>query len=50
MLWRVQAGFLDAALQTVDDEHDGIDHFLHKRMGVGKAEREALARRYLQPV
>lgn len=49
VLWRVQAGFLDAALQTVDDEHGGIDRYLQMRVGVGKAEREALARRYLQP-
>lgn len=49
VLWRVQAGFLDAALQTVDDEHGGIDHYLLARLGLGQAERDALARRYLQP-
>lgn len=49
VLWRVQAGFLDAALQTVDDEQGGIDRYLQARLGLGQAEREALARRYLQP-
>ena len=49
VLWRVQAGFLDAALQTVDDEQGGIDRYLQARLGLGPAEREALARRYLQP-
>lgn len=49
VLWRVQASFLDAALQTVDDGHGGIDRYLQERLGMGRAEREALARRYLQP-
>ena len=49
VLWRVQTGFLDAALQVVDHEHGGIDRYLQARLGLGPAEREALARRYLQP-
>ena len=49
VLWRVQTEFLDAALQTVDDEHGGIDRYLQARLGLGAAERDALARRYLQP-
>ena len=49
VLWRVQADFLDAALQVVDHEHGGIDRYLHARLGLGVTEREALARRYLQP-
>jgi protein-tyrosine phosphatase len=49
VLWRVQAGFLDAALQTVDDEHGGVDRYLQTRLGLGQIERETLARRYLQP-
>jgi len=49
VLWRVQAGFLDAALQTVDDEHGGFDRYLQTRLGLGQVERDTLARRYLQP-
>lgn len=49
VLWRVQADFLDAALQTVDDEHGGIDRYLQVRLGMGPGARAALAQRYLQP-
>ena len=49
VLWRVQADFLDAALQTVDDEHGGIDRYLQARLGMGPGARAALAQRYLQP-
>lgn len=49
VLWRVQPGFLDAALQTVDDEHGGLDRYLQTRLGLGQVERDTLARRYLQP-
>lgn len=49
VLWRVQSGFLEAALQTVDDEHGGLDSYLQTSLGLGQIERETLARRYLQP-
>lgn len=49
VLWRVQSGFLEAALQTVDDEHSGLDSYLQTSLGLGQIERETLARRYLQP-
>jgi protein-tyrosine phosphatase len=49
VLWRVQTSFLDAALQTVDNEHGGIDGYLQARLGLGPAARAALAQRYLQP-
>lgn len=48
VLWRVQAGFLDAALQVVDVEHGGVDRYLHRRLGLGPAALDALAARYLQ--
>lgn len=48
VLWRVQAGFLDAALQVVDVEHGGVDRYLHQRLGLGPAALDALAARYLQ--
>lgn len=48
VLWRVQAGFLDAALQSVDAEHGGVDRYLSQRLGLGPAARAALAARYLQ--
>jgi protein-tyrosine phosphatase len=47
VLWRVQEGFLHAALQAVDDDHGGIDAYLQRRLGLGPAQREALAARYL---
>lgn len=49
VLWRVQAGFLDAALQTADEEHGSIDRYLQACLGLGPVERETLTRRYLQP-
>jgi len=49
VLWRVQPGFLQAALQVVDSDHGGVDRYLHDRLGLGPAALRALADRYLQP-
>lgn len=49
VLWRVEQGFLDAALQVVDGEQGGIDQYLRRRLGLSDAARAALAARYLQP-
>jgi protein-tyrosine phosphatase len=49
VLWRVEQGFLDAALQVVDDDHGGIERYLGERLGLSAAARAALAERYLQP-
>jgi protein-tyrosine phosphatase len=49
VLWQVQPGFLQAALQVVDSEHGGIERYLQQRMGLGPAALRALAERYLQP-
>ena len=48
VLWRVQSEFLDAALQTVDEDFGGLDAYLAKQLGVGVAAREQLRRVYLQ--
>ena len=48
VLWRVQSEFLDAALQTVDEDFGGLDAYLAKQLGVGVAAREQLRRLYLQ--
>ena len=48
VLWRVQGPFLDAALQTVDEEFGGLDAYLARQLGVGSAAREQLRRAYLQ--
>ena len=48
VLWRVQSEFLDAALQTVDEDFGGLDAYLAKQLGVGAAAREQLRRVYLQ--
>ena len=47
VLWRVQAGFLEAALDTVDALPGGLDAYLQQRLGVGPAERQRLRERYL---
>jgi len=49
VLWRVQEDFLHTALQAIDDEQGGIERYLSQRLGLGPAERESLAARYLQP-
>ncbi|MEN9631176.1 MAG: hypothetical protein RJA10_4404, partial [Pseudomonadota bacterium] len=49
VLWRVQAGFLDAALDAVDADHGGLDGYLRHRLGVGPSARDVLRQRYLQP-
>lgn len=46
VLWRVQADFLEAALQAVDERHGGIDRYL-REIGVGERERARLAELYL---
>ena len=49
VLWRVERGFLDAALQVIDAEHGGTDAFLSRRIGLSQAALDTLALRYLQP-
>ena len=48
VLWRVQQGFLDAALQAVDAEHGGVERYLSHRLGLSPTALDALAVRYLQ--
>ncbi len=49
VLWQVQPGFLDAALQAVDSDHGGIERYLQQRLGLSPAALRTLAVRYLQP-
>jgi len=49
VLWRVEQGFLDAALLVIDAEHGGTDAFLRQRIGLSQAALDTLASRYLQP-
>ena len=49
VLWRVQAGFLEAALQVIEADHGGIDRYLAQRLGLSPAAMATLATRYLQP-
>ena len=49
VLWRVQPGFLDAALQALDGDHGGVDRYLAQRLGLGPAALRRLAELYLQP-
>ncbi len=48
VLWRVQDGFLDAALQAVDHDQGGLDRYLRVRLGLSDAALNTLAARYLQ--
>lgn len=48
VLWRVQADFLDAALQSVEADYGGVLPYLDKALGVGPRERARLAALYLQ--
>ena len=50
VLWQVQPGFLDAALQVVDSEHGGIERYLRQRLALSPAALRTLAERYLQPL
>ena len=49
VLWRVQQGFLDAALHAVDADHGGLETYLARRLRLSRAAQDELARRYLQP-
>ncbi len=48
VLWRVQDGFLAAALQTIDAMPGGLPGYL-QRLGLGPAALAQLRTRYLQP-
>ena len=48
VLWGVQAGFLEAALQVVDMDYGGAPFYLEKTMGLGPAEQQRLISLYLQ--
>lgn len=48
VLWKVQAGFLDAALQLVQSDHGGVDAYLEKSIGLGLAQRRRLEQLYLE--
>ena len=48
VLWRVQAGFLEAAYQAVDEDFGGMDAYLAGQLDVGPQAREHLRRVYLQ--
>jgi len=49
VLWRVQPGFLDAALHAVDTDHGGVERYLSQRLGLSPAARQQLAQHYLAP-
>ncbi|MFN0182483.1 MAG: tyrosine-protein phosphatase [Aquabacterium sp.] len=47
VLWGVQAGFLDAALDTIDTAHGGVEAYAAGRLGLGTAGVAALRERFL---
>ena len=48
VIWTVQEGFLEAALQAVERDHGGVPSYLERSLGVGDAARRRLADLYLQ--
>ena len=50
VIWRVQADFLQAALQAVDSDHGGVQQYLRRRLAVDDAASKRLAQLYLQPL
>ncbi len=48
VLWRVQEGFLDAALEAVDTDFGGVRQYLARQLHVGAAEQKRLEQLYLQ--
>lgn len=49
VLWKVQPGFLEAALQTVEARHGGLEPYLEKELGLGRVQRQRLEQLYLEP-
>lgn len=48
VLWRVQEGFLDAALHAVDTGYGGVKQYMEQALGIGPKEQDRLAALYLQ--
>lgn len=48
VLWSVQAGFLHAALDAIEEQHGGLDRYLERRLGLTPAARRTLVARYLE--
>lgn len=48
VLWSVQEGFLQAAIDAIEADHGGIERYLAQRLGLGASARVALAARYLE--
>ncbi len=49
VLWRVQDGFLAAALQAIEADHGSVEAYLGRRLGLSAAALDLLAERYLEP-
>lgn len=47
-LWGVQAGYLEAALEVIDEGHGCPERYLRQRIGLDQRQLDALAQRYLQ--
>lgn len=46
-LWTASPAYLQAALDVIDGEWGGVQHYLAEQLGVGERERSELAQRYL---
>ncbi|MBL8346100.1 MAG: tyrosine-protein phosphatase [Rubrivivax sp.] len=47
-LWGVQADYLEAALDVIDEAHGGPERYLRRGIGLDERQLDALAQRYLQ--
>lgn len=50
VLWRVQPCFLEAAMQTVQQQHGDLDGYLTTELGIGPRQRARLQSLYLEPL
>ena len=49
VMWGVQSGYLEAAFKAIEADYGGLPRYLREGLGLGPAELEGLAARYLDP-
>ena len=48
-MFEVRSHYLERAFRSIDEDAGSVDAYLDRRLGLGRAGREALRRRYLRP-
>lgn len=49
VLWTVQASFLEAALDTIESDHGGLQRYMHHQLRLTPTAMQTLAERFLEP-